>query len=114
MNLEEHIKTWVVYDNQIKVYNDKVKEIRQKKSSIGENIVEYMQRKHPNHSTIEISDGKLKIANTNTTTPISLKYIEECANSYFNDKNIVDGFMKHIKNRRETKSNVEIKRFYSS
>ena len=67
-NLEEHIKAWVLYDNQVKAYNDKVKEIRNKKNSLGENIVEYMKRNHPKHSTIEISDGKLKIATTNIQT----------------------------------------------
>jgi hypothetical protein len=31
MNLEQHIKAWVLYDNQVKAYNDKIKEIRNKK-----------------------------------------------------------------------------------
>ena len=114
MNLEEHIKAWVLYDNQVKVYNDKVKEIRNKKNSLGENIVEYMKRNHPKHSTIEISDGKLKIASTNTQTPLSYKFIEESIKSYFNDDKLTNDLMNHIKNRRETKSNIEIKRFYSS
>jgi hypothetical protein len=114
MNLEEHIKSWVLYDNQIKAYNDKVKEIRTKKNSLGQNIVEYMKRNHPRHSTIEISDGKLKISNTNTQTPLSYKFVEESIKSYFNDEKLTNDLMNYIKNRRETKSNIEIKRFYSS
>ena len=114
MNLEEQIKAWVLYDNQIKAYNDKVKEIRTKKISLGENIVEYMKRKHPNHSTIEISDGKLKIANSNTCAPMSLKFIEGCILSYFSDEKLTNDLMNYIKEKRQIKSSVEIKRFYSS
>ena len=33
MNLEEHIKAWVLHDNQLKAYNDKAKEIRGKKQT---------------------------------------------------------------------------------
>jgi len=114
MNLEEHIKSWVLFDNQIKAYNDKIKEIRNKRSDLGDNIVEYMNRKHPNHSTIEISDGKLKLANTSTATPLSFKFVETCLQSYFNDDKLTADIMNHIKEKRQTKTSVEIKRIYSS
>tara|TARA_B100001063_G_scaffold101100_1_gene94420 strand:- start:542 stop:886 length:345 start_codon:yes stop_codon:yes gene_type:complete len=114
MNLENSIKNWVQYDNQIKAYNDKVKDIRNKKNTLGNNIVHYMQRNHPSHSTIQISDGKLKINSSITTSPISLKFLEESLKLYLqNDKQAQD-ILEFIKNRRETKSNTEIKRLYNN
>jgi len=113
MNLEEHIKAWVLYDNQLKAYNDKTKQLREKKSSIGTNITQYMSQHHPSHSTIDISDGRLKITTTNTPTPLSYKFVEECTKSFFKDDNISHEFMKYLKNCRESKPNVEIKRFYN-
>jgi len=113
MNLEEHIKAWVLYDNQLKAYNDKTKELRGKKSSIGVNIKEYMAQNHPHHSTIDISDGRLKIATATTQTPLSYKFVDESAKSFFNDDKIVTEFMNYLKDRRESKTSVEIKRFYN-
>jgi hypothetical protein len=114
MNLEEHIKAWVLHDNQLKAYNDKAKEIRGKRATIGNNIIHHMSDRYPTHSTIEISDGRLKLTTTNTATPLSYKFLEDSIQSYFNDKVATERLMAHIKERRETKSSTEIKRFYSS
>ena len=35
MSFETNIQTWVMLDNQIKVHNDKIKQLREEKNAIG-------------------------------------------------------------------------------
>ena len=38
MSFEENIKQWVLLDNQLKILNEKAKEIREKRNSVNEYI----------------------------------------------------------------------------
>ena len=44
MSFEENIKQWVLLDNQLKILNEKAKEIREKRSSVNENIQTIVQK----------------------------------------------------------------------
>ena len=39
MSFENNIKRWVQIDNQIKVYNDKIKQLRDEKADITEELL---------------------------------------------------------------------------
>ena len=44
MSFEENIKQWVLLDNQLKILNEKAKEIREKRNSVNENIQTIVQK----------------------------------------------------------------------
>ena len=73
---QENIKKWVQFDTQLKLLNDKTKEIRYEKSKLSDNIFEFVDSNKLNTSTIKISDGKLKFAQTKQTSPITLGFLE--------------------------------------
>ena len=41
MSFEQNIQQWVSIDNQLKIYNDKIRELREKRSNITETIMEH-------------------------------------------------------------------------
>jgi len=59
--LVENIKTWVLYDSQLKVLSEKLREIREKKGELQTMIVEQLKIKNMEKTIIEIGDGELKM-----------------------------------------------------
>ena len=110
MSFQNQIQQWVLIDNQLKILNDKVKELREKRSSATENLINYASMNNLSSSVIQISDGKLKFANTKVTEPLTFKYVEKTLGEVIKNEAQVKLIMEHLKNKRETKIVSEIKR----
>uniref|UniRef100_A0A6C0EQS9 Uncharacterized protein n=1 Tax=viral metagenome TaxID=1070528 RepID=A0A6C0EQS9_9ZZZZ len=111
MSFENQIKEWVSIDNQLKNLNEKVKELREKRSSLENNITTYAFNNNLSKSTVHISDGKLKFSNTKITEPLTFKYLEKTLGEVINNESQVKIIIEHLKNKREVKIIQEIKRF---
>jgi septal ring factor EnvC (AmiA/AmiB activator) len=111
---QDSIKKWVHLDTQIKKLNDDIKEIRNEKNKISDNIIGFVDDNKLNSSTIKISDGKLKFAETKQTAPITLKFLETCLLETIGDQDKVNQLITYIKDRREIKLIPEIKRYYNN
>ena len=114
MSLEENIKKWVSFDNQLKVLTDKTKELREQKNNTEQVILDYVETKKMNNATVNISDGKLKFVSTKQTAPLTLKYVEECLTNCVKNEEQVALIMNYIKESREIKYVADIKRTYTS
>lgn len=108
---EQNIQSWVTLDNQHKLLNDKTKEIRERKSALLENINTYVSKNDLSASTIQISDGKLKFANTKVTEPLTFRYVEKCLKEVIKNESQVKIIIDYLKENRESKMVSEIKRF---
>ena len=113
MSFQDNIKEWVSLDNDIKNLSDKIKILRDKKKSLNSNILEYINTNNLNDAVININDGNLKFTNTKTTKSITLKYLEECLNELFTDKDKIINILQFIKNNREINEIQEIKRTFN-
>ena len=84
--------------------------MREKRSSLGEEITKYAEKNNLSNATIQISDGNLKFANTRVIAPLTFKYLEkslgEIIKSESQSKQIID----YLKQHREVKQIQEIKR----
>ena len=60
MSLEENIKQWVRLDDQLKMVNEKAKDIREQKNNLEENILVYVEKNNLENATAKITGGKLK------------------------------------------------------
>lgn len=112
MSFENQIQQWVSLDNQMKIYTEKIKELRDKKNSITENIQKHVKTNQLSQSTIQISDGKLKFVETRVSEPLTFKYLEKSLSEIIKNESQVKMIMDHVKKNREIKVNSEIKRFY--
>lgn len=113
MDLSQHIKEWVNYDNQIKLHSNKMKELRLRKSQLTESIFDYAEQNNLQNAVIEISDGKLKFQNIKQTSPLNFRFLEQCLNECIGNEEDVKNIIKYIKQKREIKYSNEIKRSYN-
>ena len=111
MNFEEKIQQWVTIDNQIKLVNEKLKDLREKKSNIQQDVNVYVDKNNLTNATIQITDGKLKFVNTRVAPPLSFKYVEKSLSEIIKNEVQVRQIMEYLKDKREIKMVSEIKRF---
>ena len=74
MNLEEKIKEWVATDNQVKLYQQKIKELKGFRGDISTEILDFVETNNLDNTTIRISDGKLRFQNNRITTRNALRF----------------------------------------
>jgi seryl-tRNA synthetase len=111
MSFETQIQKWVQLDNQVRQLNDQIKELREKRNNLEENIITYASSNNLSNTAIQISDGRLKFTNTRTPEPLTLKYLEKTLGEVIKNESQVKLIMDHIRNKREIKVTPEIKRF---
>jgi hypothetical protein len=111
MSFENKIQQWVSFDNQLKILNDKIKSLRESKNKLSEEITSYASINNITNSSIQISDGKLKFANTKVPEPLTFKYIEKTLAGIIKNENQVKQIIEHLKEKRSIKTISEIKRF---
>ena len=114
MNFEQTIQQWVLLDNQVKIYNEKLKELRNKRDNIEEKLSQHALNNNLTNSTIKTSDGKLKFVNTKIASPLTFKYLEKSLGEIIKNTEQVTVIINHIRNNRECKIIPELKRFYNN
>ena len=113
MNFEENIKKWVAIDNQLKTLGERTKQLRGEKNTAEETIMSYVETNKLTNATINITNGKLRFVNTKQTTPLTMKYVEECLQKCIGNETQVKQIMTVIKDSREVKYTADIKRYTS-
>lgn len=116
MNFEQQIQKWVSIDNQIKLLNDKMKELRDIKNTISEQINTHIETSFPEgtNTSIKISDGQIKFIKIKETQQLTFKYLETCLGEIIKNEEQVKKIVEYIKNKREIKYVPEIKRVYNN
>lgn len=113
MSFEENVKKWVALDNQIRILNDKAKELKENRNDTENAIMKYVETNKLTNATVNISDGKLRFVTNKQTAPLTLKYVEDCLKKCINNNDQVQQIMDFIKESREVKISPDIKRSYN-
>lgn len=103
------IQNYVALDDKIKELNDKSKELREKKAVFSKYICDFVEKNNVNKN-IKITDGELKINERKDYTALSYSFIEGCLNEIIKDENKVSYIIDYLKEKREIKTSLEIKR----
>ena len=111
MSFENQIQQWVSLDNQLKQLNEKVKDLRDKRNNLEENITNYASENNLSNATVKISDGRLKFTNTKVQEPLTFKYLEKTLGEVIKNESQVKLIIEHLKQKRAIKIVSEIKRF---
>ena len=111
MSFENQIQQWVLLDNQLKQLNEKIKDMREKRNNLEENITTYASENNLFNANVMISDGKLKFSNTKIQEPLTFKYLEKTLGEVIKNETQVKLIMEHLKQKRAFKIVPEIKRF---
>ena len=108
---ENQIQQWVQLDNQLKQMNERVKDLRDKRNTLEQNITSHASANNLSNATVNIGNGKLKFVNTKVPEPLTFKYLEKTLSEVIKNENQVKLIMEHIKQKREMKIVPEIKRY---
>jgi hypothetical protein len=111
MSFENKIQQWVSIDNQLKKINENVKELREKRNTLEQNITSYASSNNLSNTSIKISDGRLKFTTTRIPEPITFKYLEKTLSEIIKNESQIKIIMEQIKQKRDIKIVPEIKRF---
>ena len=111
MSFEQQVQQWVSIDNQLKILNDKIRDLREKKLKLTTNLNDYAKENNMSNSTIQISDGKLKFASTKVQSPLTFKHLEKSLGEIIKNETQVKQIVEYIKTKRDVKIISEIKRF---
>lgn len=114
MSFEQQIQQWVTIDNQMKILNDKMKELRDTKHAISEKINNHIETSQLSNTSIKISDGQIKFMKVKETQQLTFKYLETCLSEIIKNDEQVKKIVEYIKNKREFKYVPEIKRLYNN
>lgn len=112
--LDQQLQQWVTIDNQIKLLNDKLKELRDKKNTLNTNITKYAEKNNLMNTTMRFGDDKIKFGTAKVQQPVTLTYLEKCLSEIIKNETQSKQIFEYIKNNRETKTNPEIKRFINN
>ena len=114
MSLEQQIQQWVTIDNQMKILNDRMKELRDKKGALSQYINEHIETSNLSNSSVKLNDGQLKFIKVKDTQQLTFKYLETCLHEIIKNEDQVNKIVDYIKNKREVKYVPEIKRLYNN
>jgi hypothetical protein len=110
MSFETHVQQWVQLDNNVRKLNEQLKDLRDKRNNLEENILSYASSNNLSNASVKISDGRLRFSNTRVPEPLTFKYLEKTLGEVIKNESQVKLIMEHIRNKREIKIVPEIKR----
>ena len=106
----ENVRQWAYLDSQIKLVNEKIKKIREKKSLLAENICAYANANETLENKIKITDGELRIYEKKEYSPLTFGYIEKQLSKLIQDESKVEYIVKYLKENREITTSKDIRR----
>lgn len=114
MIFEQQLQQWVTIDNQMKVFGDRIKELRDKKNTLSQSINTHVQNSNLTNTSVQLNDGQLRFVNVKETQPLTFKYLETCLREIIKNEEQVTKIVEYIKNKRDVSYTPEIKRLYKN
>lgn len=110
---ENKIKDWVLLDNKIHNLNEELKNLKERKDLLNNDINNYMNTNNLTNNTIKINNGYLKLTQIKNTQTLTFKYLENCLKEIIKNEEQVNTIINYIKNKREITYNTSLKRYYN-
>lgn len=108
----EKVKKWVIMDSQLKIVNEKTKQLRELKSQLNHQICDFMNNHNLAQNRITISDGELRLHEKKEYSAITFGYIQRCLADLIKDDTQVEFIIQYLKDNREITTSSDIKRTY--
>lgn len=108
------VKHWVSLDNQLRIFNERIREAREAKSILTQQIYQYTEDNNFTNPSIEISDGELIVCDKREYSSLSFSYIDKCLTKLIKDPAHVDKIIHALKENREQFVVPDIRRIYKN
>ena len=113
MTFEDDVRKWATLDTRLSDINNAAKEVRNERNEVEGSILRHVERNSLNNATVKLSDSRLRFIDSKTHPPLTFKFIKSCLNEIIEDPEEVDGIISYIKNKREPKTSLGIKRYFN-
>ena len=110
MSLEDNIRTWVSLDNRVRQLTEQLQQLREERSEAADTVLDEAKANQIMSARVRVSDGYLRFAQTRTTAPLSLKYVEGCLSRCMPDEAQVARIMRVVREARPVKEEPTIRR----
>ena len=110
-NFRENIGQWLQLDANIQQYNNKIKELKTKKSNVEEKILKEIETKDLKNTKFKMSNNNIFYNTTYTLPPLNAKLLESVLLKYTSKDNVAK-ILTYIENQRESgrKPSISLKR----
>lgn len=112
MTFSDNIKKWISLDDEIKLLNNRLKEKREERISILEEIINYKSKNNLDGKIIKYNSENLRFTSYRQYQSITYDFIKKCLQEIIGDIDYVEYVIKYIKEKRSYKNVEDIKRFY--
>ena len=112
-NFEDSVRKWVRLDDEVRRATEHMRQLREERNNVAESIHSYVNTNKLENAVINISDGRLRFVETQTTQTLTYKFLEKCLEEIIPNTESVTNILTYIKSKRYTKSAPDIKRYFS-
>jgi hypothetical protein len=109
LQFSENVNKWLQIDKQLQMYNEKIKSLRETKTQVSRNIIEYMENKNIANNKIKFKTGELCLQTKKDYSPLTFTYVESCLAKVIDNPNDVQYIMQLLKNNRSVKESQDVK-----
>jgi len=108
-----NIINWIEHDNEIKQYNEKIKELKSKKNSLESNILSHIENNDLKGNIFNLPSysSKLQYISNKSYETMTNKYLLDKFTKYFNnDLEKAHNLLDFLKNERTFENKISLKR----
>jgi hypothetical protein len=105
---------WINYDNKIKEYNTKIKQIRDEREKLTEKLVKTVAETTETLPTYNITNmnTSLSFQKSNTYENYTKKFYTDCFTEFLGSEEKANELLEFMKKKRKVESKIMIKRSY--
>jgi hypothetical protein len=74
MNFEDNLKRFISIDNEIKGLNERIKLLRDNRTELSDNLIDYAIKNNISNKDIRINNEKIKFTSCKIQQPLTFKY----------------------------------------
>lgn len=113
MSFEDNVRQWTILDTKIRLANSQLREMRTARDNLSKSVCDHMKQTGIDKRKIEIADSKIEVSEKKEYSSLTMGYLEKCLSAIIQEQESVKHILQYIKDKREIKKSVELKRTFN-
>jgi hypothetical protein len=113
MSFEDNVRQWTILDTKIRLANAQLREMRTTRDNLSKSVCDHMKQTGIDKRKIEIADSKIEVSEKKEYPSLTMGYLEKCLSAIIQEQESVKHILQYIKDKREIKKSVELKRTFN-
>ena len=113
MSFEDNVRQWTILDTKIRLANAQLREMRTTRDNLSKSVCDHMKQTGIDKRKIEIADSKIEVSEKKEYSSLTMGYLEKCLSAIIQEQESVKHILQYIKDKREIKKSVELKRTFN-